>query len=101
MNPADPQHPWRRLIAAARRAPVVGEASAPLGFSTRVAALALAVECPTSSLFERLAPRAVMFACLLALGSVAFNYPAISTAHAEEDVVLFSGDPVSALLDPS
>jgi len=101
MNPADPHHPWRRLVAAARRAPVEDEGSAPLGFSTRVAALALAREYPAISLFERLAPRAVMFACLLALGSVAFNYQAISSAHAEEDIVLFSGDPVSALLDPS
>lgn len=101
MNPADPHQPWQRLIAAARRAPSGRDARAPYGFSTRVAALAFAVERPAASLFERFAPRAVIFAGLLALGSVALNYSAISTVHAEEDVVLFSGDPVATLLDPS
>jgi len=99
MNSADPHHPWQRLTAAARRAPAERESAAPYGFSTRVAALALGTE--QVSLFARFAPRALGLSCLLALASVAVNYSALTSTHAEEDTALFSSDPVAALLDPS
>jgi hypothetical protein len=74
-----PRHPWARLIAAARNVPTEGDASAPYGFATRVAALAFAQERRVSSLFERFALRAMGFASLLAVFSVVLNYEAIST----------------------
>jgi hypothetical protein len=75
----DPRHPWSRLTAAAREVPVDQDASAPYGFATRVAALALAQEKRITSLFERFALRAVGVATLLALFSVALNYDVITT----------------------
>ena len=75
----DPRNPWTRLTAAARDAREDLDASAPYGFATRVVALAFAQERRVSSLFERFAMRAVGVASLLALFSVALNYPTLST----------------------
>jgi hypothetical protein len=99
MNPSDPRHPWARLSAGARRHVDERDVSAPYGFATRVAALAMATERARVSLFERFSLRAMGVACLLLLGSLAANYSAISNAFAEEPLV--PGDPVAELLDGS
>ena len=98
MNPTDPRHPWSRLVAAARSAPDDRDPSAPFGFSTRVAALALsAPPRPSLSLvFERLSWRALGVACLLMLASVAVSYPAIARAFDDEVNVR---DPVAEVLE--
>ena len=84
MNPPanDPRHPWSRLVAAARETRDDRDVSAPYGFATRVAALALAQEQRVASLFERFAFRAVGVASLLALFSVVLNYDVLSAPPA-------------------
>ena len=101
-----PRHPWARLNQAARQAPVDGDTAAPFGFATRVAALALARDFRVASLFDRFALRAVGIASILAILSVAVNYPAVSAGlfggagSAVEDVdVLSPDDAVSIVLD--
>ena len=78
MNLQPSRDPWQRLVASARDARDERDVNAPYGFSTRIAALAFAQERRTSPLFERLALRALGVASLLAIGSVALNYNAIS-----------------------
>ena len=98
MNPTDPRHPWSRLVAAARSAPDDRDPSAPFGFSTRVAALALSAP-PRSSfslVFERLSWRALGVACLLMVASVAVSYPSINRTSDEEVTVR---DPVAEMLE--
>ena len=80
MNSTDPKHPWGRLTAAARSVRDDRDTTAPYGFATRVAALALAQEQKVVSLLERFALRAVGVACLLALVSVAVNYKTLAGA---------------------
>jgi hypothetical protein len=75
----DPRHPWSRLTAAARQVHDERDSSAPYGFATRVAALALSQQRTVASLFERFAFRAVGLASLLALFSIVLNYQALST----------------------
>ena len=65
MNPKHPHDPWTRLIAAARTVRDERPESAPFGFSTRVAARALAGRRQGGSLIERFAWRAVGVAALL------------------------------------
>ena len=72
--------PTPALTSAAREVRDDHDASAPYGFSTRVAALAFAQERPMGSVLERFALRAVGLAALLAVSSVALNYDAFSTA---------------------
>jgi hypothetical protein len=80
MNPADPHNqPWSRLVAGARRANEERDAEAPYGFSTRMAALAMAQESRAASVFDRFALRALGIACVLALLSLAVNYPALQS----------------------
>lgn len=98
MNPTDPKHPWARLVAAARHVPDERDAHAPYGFATRVAALALAPERETKSLWERLSLRALGIACLLALVSVAANYSAFANAVSEEENAT-AEDPVAEMID--
>lgn len=98
MNSSDPQHPWARLTAAARRAPDERETAAPYGFATRVVAQAFAQERAAASLFDRFALRALGVACLLALLSVAVNYSVFSTSTTADDD-LPADDPISALLN--
>lgn len=81
-NMNDPRHPWTRLTAAARNAPDERESSAPYGFATRVAALALAQEARVVSLIDRFAYRALGVASLLAICSVALNYEVLAPATA-------------------
>jgi hypothetical protein len=98
MNPPDRHHPWSRLAAAARSAPDDRDPAAPLGFATRVAALALsAPPRPSFSLvFERLSLRALGIACLFMLACVAVSYPAIARAFDDEVSV---SDPVAEVLE--
>jgi hypothetical protein len=90
---------WSRLVAAARQAPADSrDVAAPHGFSTRVAALALAgaAEGPLAALLERLSLRAVGVAGLLAAASVAANLSPV--LQALEDDVLAVQDPVVEVL---
>jgi hypothetical protein len=98
MNSSIPPDPWPRLVAAARRAPDDRDVTAPYGFATRVAALAMAQERVAISLMERFALRALGVACLLALVSVATNYTAINNVLAEDEGMA-ADDPVSELLE--
>ncbi len=99
MNSNSPNTPWRRLTAAARTVADGREVTAPYGFATRVAALAMAQERKVASLFERFAFRALGTACLLALLSAAVNYSVFSPAPAFSDEGLTEDDPVAVLLD--
>lgn len=65
---------WRRLVAAARRAPRDDEFFLPPGFATRVAARACAGPVLRVSWVERLSLRAVIVSGLLALASAGVNY---------------------------
>jgi hypothetical protein len=103
-----PRDPWSRLTTAARAVRDERDVTAPYGFATRVAALALLQERSVSSLFERFALRALGVASLLALGSLALNYnaitnPAPSAAAASfaniDDVLLPTTDAVAVVLD--
>lgn len=76
-NPT-PHDPWSRLTRAARQVQDDRDTSAPYGFSTRVAALALAVERRSASVVDRLALRALGVAGLVALFSVVLNYGELS-----------------------
>jgi hypothetical protein len=103
MNPTDPQHPWSRLVAAARRAPDERDTAAPYGFATRVAALAFTQERKMISLVERFALRAVGVASLLAILSLLVNYSALTTSSSTstEDELLPTEDAVNVVFDLS
>ena len=90
---------WERLAAAARKSPGAADDSAPYGFSTRVAALAFEAGRPEPSAFGRLALRAALVACLLALVAVGVNYSAIKGAFADEPSVAAGDDPVSEVVN--
>jgi hypothetical protein len=109
MSTQDPsRQSWSRLVAAARRAPAPAAAdeSAPYGFATRVAALALAAEGPLPALFSRrLWLRVLGASCLIAVAAVASNLSAITTALGDEPVPAAVGagamtdDPVAEVVD--
>ena len=99
MNLNEPKHPWSRLTTAARPVTDDRAVAPPFGFATRVAALAMAQERKIVSLFERFAVRALCAACLLALVSVAVNYPALGTPIATAVDETTEDDPVAVLLD--
>jgi hypothetical protein len=88
MNLNDPRHPWTRLVAAARQTSDERDISAPYGFATRVAALAVQPQRAMASLLERFSLRAVGVAGLLALAAVAMNYQDIKAGAASETVAL-------------
>ena len=100
-----PRHPWSRLTNAARLATDERDTSAPFGFSTRIAALAFADQSRMVSLLERFSLRAVGLAALLAIGSIALNYPELtagvfsSAPVAEEVEVISADDAVAIVLD--
>ena len=105
-NLNDPRHAWSRLTAAARQVRDDRDSSAPYGFATRIAALALAQERRVASLFERFALRAVGVASLLALFSVVLNYqelstePVLAVASVEEpELIIAADDAVAVVLD--
>ncbi|MEO7600545.1 MAG: hypothetical protein ABIV50_16550 [Opitutus sp.] len=92
---------WQKLVVAARQAHDERDETAPYGFSTRVAALALAMQSQASiaSILDRFSWRALGIASVLAIGSVGVSYGSWSTST-EED--LLSDEPVvSALFDAS
>ena len=105
MNLNDPNHPWARLMAAARQAPDDRDTSAPYGFATRIAALALAQEQRVLSLFERFAFRAVGVSCVLALSALALNYSTVVThlttvgVQEEEALPVDDADAIAVVLD--
>lgn len=74
MNQPKSHGPWSQLTAAARTVSDQRDSSAPYGFSTRVAALAFALERRSVSLFDRFALRALSVASLVAVFSVALNH---------------------------
>jgi hypothetical protein len=90
---------WRKLVLAARRAPATPDEPAPFGFSTRVAALAFAAQPASPSPFARVALRAAVVACLLAVAAVAANYSAIAGAFGDEAAVAANDDPVAEVVD--
>lgn len=91
---------WRKLTAAARRAPLGADEQAPYGFSTRVAALAFESRAEPVSAFARVSLRAALVACLLAVAAVGANYSAIRSAFSEdESVPAGNDDPVSEVVD--
>ena len=96
MNPKNPS--WQKLVAVARQARDDRPETAPYGFATRIAALAMAGEVPEhANLFERWSWRAVAIAGLFAAVSVAANYTAL-TSSVEEDFLLEETS-VAALFD--
>jgi hypothetical protein len=96
MNPPNNPPEWNRLVSAARRAsPDTGDAAAPYGFATRVAAQAMARESGDASLLLRYSLRALGVACLLMVASVAANITPILHAIDEETAALSE----SALMD--
>jgi hypothetical protein len=105
-HPTDPRHPWSRLTKAARTVRDARDTSAPYGFATRVAALALGQESRVASLLDLIALRALGVACLLAVLSIAVNYSEVSRrlagpagAGSSDDVLLPISDTVSVVLD--
>ena len=99
MNPEDLA--WQKLVAAARQARDERSESAPYGFSTRVAALAMAAPQSVSiaAILDRFSWRALGIASVLAIGSVGVSYGSWSASTEEE---LLSDEPlVSALFDSS
>ena len=90
---------WQKLVAAARQIRDDRDETAPYGFSTRVAALAMATQPQVSiaTILDRFSWRALGIASVLAIGSVGVSYGSWSTST-EED--LLSDEPVvSALFD--
>ena len=88
-------------VAAARQARDERSESAPYGFSTRVAALAMSAPQSVSiaTILDRFSWRALGIASVLAIGSVGVSYGSWSTSTEEE---LLSDEPVvSALFDSS
>ncbi|HEY1108448.1 MAG TPA: hypothetical protein VGE76_07450 [Opitutaceae bacterium] len=82
MNLQPPRDPWTRLATAARNARDERDTTAPYGFATRMAALAMAQERRVVSLFDRFALRAFGVSCLLALGSLLLNYNSLTSPQA-------------------
>jgi hypothetical protein len=100
MNTPDPR--WQRLAAAARQTRDARDTAAPPGFATRVAAHAFArEEPPFSALFARFSWRALGFAALLALVSVAANYSVISEFFSSSDDDSASREIVNEIVNPS
>lgn len=90
--------PWSRLVTAARLAPAdARDASAPLGFATRVSALAFAPEPTFSTLFARYAPRALGVCALLMILGVTLNLGSVLSAFEGESVAV--NDPVAEWLN--
>jgi hypothetical protein len=88
----------QRLLAAARRAPVSGDESAPFGFSTRVAALAFGQPQHAAPSFGRLSLRIAGIACLFAVVAVGVNYKAITSALDDESTTA-GDDPVADVVN--
>lgn len=91
-------HPWSRLVLAARSAPAPLEDQAPFGFATRVSSQAFAQERPSAfAVLERLSIRGLAVAGVLAMLALAANY-SLLTHRGEEDVGAALADPVTEML---
>lgn len=103
MNTPDTRQIWSRLTALARRAPTEAQDdSAPLGFATRVAALAFAEsERRVASLLELFAPRALWIAAVLVVASVLVNYSSFGLSSGADEVSPTVDDPVAMLFGQS
>lgn len=103
MNSHETRQFWSRLAALARRAPAEArDESAPLGFATRVAALAFEEsERRVASLFEMLAPRALWIAAVLVVASVLVNYSSFGLSSTVEEGAPAVDDPVAMLFGQS
>ena len=80
--------PWQRLTAAARQAPDERDLSPPYGFSTRVAAMAMAAPSSSSMLIRRLSLRALGVGSLLMLVTIGASAGPILTALQDEAAAL-------------
>ena len=90
---------WQRLVTAARHESNSVDDAAPFGFSTRVAAMAMAFERPTMrGMMNRLSWRALGVALVLMVGSIAANYSSLSySGDSDQDPF----DPVDEVLTSS
>ncbi len=91
-----PKQAWPRLTTAARRAPAPEGATAPYGFATRVAALAMTVPALPGRLWEKLALRGFLAAGLLSVAAVGYGFSAFTQITAEADAL--TEDVVSEVL---
>jgi hypothetical protein len=89
----------KRLLEAARKAPLSGDEAAPFGFSTRVAARAFEAAQPAHPSFARVSLRVAAIACLFAVVAVGVNYKAITSAFDDESVAAAGDDPVSDVVN--
>jgi hypothetical protein len=88
---------WQQLAAAVRSTRDDREDSAPYGFATRVAGLAMTAPLAGPwALFEKFAVRGLIAACAFSVAAVAFGYTAF-TSERENDVASY--DAVSEVLD--
>jgi hypothetical protein len=92
---------WQSLVAAARPHRDDRDESAPYGFATRVAALAMTERVPVRSVFEKLSWRVLGIAAALAIISVATNYRAFAGGSSSEEDVISNDSAVAALFDVS
>ncbi len=89
-------HPWQKLTALARSAPVEREAAAPSGFATRVAALAATRPAGSPWLYlERFAFRGLVAAAACSLAAVALNISELSSDQADGYV----GGPTDSIVE--
>lgn len=90
MNPED--RAWQQLVAAARQAKDGRDTAAPYGFSTRVAAMAMAQPAhPLAALFERFSWRALGVASVMAVASVTANFAFTAGTSIEEELLSNDG----------
>jgi len=97
-RPAD--EVWAELTRAARLAPTEGNAAAhaPLGFSTRVAALGLAERRLAPSLLEALSLRALGLASLAAALALVAHFSVPQSVAAADEEFFFTVEDPSVLL---
>ncbi len=90
---------WEKLTRLARAVPSRPDESAPFGFATRVASLAMAGVRPSPwALFEKFAIRGLIAACACGAAAIAFGYSSWSSDH-ENDTG--SDDGVTEVFDLS
>src|SRR5208283_4562554 len=89
----------KRLMEAARRAPMPADESAPFGFATRVSARAFEPAQLAMPSFARISLRVAGIACLFAVVAVGVNYRAITSAFDDESVAASGDDPVSDVVN--
>jgi hypothetical protein len=92
---------WQSLVAAARQHRDDRDESAPYGFATRVAALAMTERVTVRSVFEKLSWRVLGVAAALAIVSVATNYRSFASGTGSEEDVISNDSAVAALFDVS